>query len=128
MSRPAKYQTAEDIELVIESYFQNNASKPTVTGLALHLGFTSRQAILNYEAKSEFVDAIKRAKLRIEQYYEEALFSKYTIGAIFALKNFGWSDKFEGEIKHNGGITVSLNLNGNKIRQALDAGIPNQDN
>jgi len=43
---------------------------PTVTGLALALGFTSRQALLDYQAKKGFVDTVTRARsliLRLTQ-------------------------------------------------------------
>ena len=61
---------------------------PTVTGLALALGFTSRQALLNYQAKPEFVDTITRAKARVEQYAEERLFDRDgSNGAQFSLRN-----------------------------------------
>lgn len=66
---------------------------PTVTGLALALGFTSRQALLNYQAKPEFVDTITRAKARVEQYAEERLFDRDgSNGAQFSLRNNfkGW--------------------------------------
>lgn len=70
------------------------ARAPTVTGLALALGFTSRQALLNYQAKEEFVDAITRAKTRCEEYAESRLFDRDGArGAEFSLKyNFRWED------------------------------------
>ena len=60
----------------------------TVTGLALAIGFTSRQALLNYQGKPEFVDTITRAKSKVEAYAEERLFDKDgSSGAQFNLKN-----------------------------------------
>lgn len=50
-----------------------NSRPPTVTGLALALGFTSRMALLNYQAKKEFVDTITRAKTMVEAYTEQRL-------------------------------------------------------
>ncbi len=91
--RPRKYQTVEQLQAAIDDYFETT-KKVTVTGLALHLGFNSRQSLINNEGYSEeFLDAIKRAKSRIEAYYEEHLVGKYAGGSIFALKNFGWKDK-----------------------------------
>ena len=72
------------------------ARPPTVTGLALALGFTGRQALLNYQAKQSFVDTVTRAKSRIEAYTEERLFDREGVqGAKFSLvNNFkGWSEK-----------------------------------
>jgi hypothetical protein len=71
--RPRKYQSVEQLQAAIDSYFEST-EKVTITGLALHLGFNSRQALINYEGyEPEFHDAIKRAKSRVEAYYEEHL-------------------------------------------------------
>ena len=85
----------------------------TITGLALALGFTSRQALLNYQEKPEFVDAITRAKARVEQYAEERLFDKDGAnGAKFSLANNfkGWAEKqqIEADVKNEVNICVEL--------------------
>lgn len=117
---PPKYKTANEMQKVIDAYFtecEGNivvdeeghaitdkygvpvkvGCRPlTITGLALALGFTSRQALLNYEAKDEFVDTITRAKAKVEQYAEERLFDKDGCnGAKFNLSNnfSGWSER-----------------------------------
>ncbi len=91
-------------------------SRPaTITGLAYHLGFTSRQALINYEEKPEFVDTIKRAKLRIEMAYEESIHGKNAAGPIFALKNFGWTDRQEVDQKTE--LSGSLSYTGINIIQ-----------
>jgi len=79
---------------------------PTITGLALFLGFESRQSFYDYESKGEFTYAIKRARLAIEKRYEQVLFSTTPTGAIFALKNFGWRDK--QEIETDGKVEVTV--------------------
>lgn len=120
VGRPPKYKTKEEIEEKIKAYFKKcegeilkddngkpvlnkwekpviiNCRPPTVTGLALALGFTSRQALLNYQAKREFVDTITRAKTMIEAYTEERLFDRDgTSGAQFSLRNnfAGWNEE-----------------------------------
>lgn len=72
-----------------------NAKPPTVTGLALSLGFTGRQALIDYQARPEFADTVTRAKARIEAYAEERLFDRDgQRGAEFSLKyNFRWADE-----------------------------------
>lgn len=73
---------------------------PTVTGLALALGFKSRQSLLNYQDTEEFFDTITRAKMVIEEYNEMRLYDREGVnGAKFNLiNNFkGWSDKSELE-------------------------------
>lgn len=66
------------------------------TGLALHLGFSSRDSLNDYGKKPGFSDSVKKALLRIESKYEKAAFTaRNAAGPIFALKNFGWKDKTE---------------------------------
>ena len=116
----------KEIEDLVQDYFENGVKMktvvlgppnarytievpvPTITGLCLFLGFESRQSFYAYEDKPEFSYTIKKARLLIETEYEEMLQTGNTTGAIFALKNFGWTDKQEidqtnrhsGEIKH----------------------------
>lgn len=61
----------------------------TVTGLALALGFTTRQSLLNYQHRSKrFQEIIERAKLRIENYAEMRLYDRDgSNGAKFNLQN-----------------------------------------
>lgn len=71
----------------------------TITGLALALD-TSRETLLDYEAKDEFSDTIKNAKDKCEHYVERTLFATGNVtGPIFNLKNnYNWKDKTEAEI------------------------------
>lgn len=118
VGRPPKYKSVEEIEDKIEQYFRecegeilkDDARNPilnkfgnpvivgkkplTVTGLALALGFASRQALLNYQGKKEFNDTITRAKSVVEKYAEERLFDRDgSNGAQFSLRNNfkGWN-------------------------------------
>lgn len=100
---PPFYESNEELSSKIDEYFasQELANEPiTITGLALYLGFCSRQSFYDYEEREQFSYTIKKARLRIENNYEQHLFSKAYPGAIFALKNFGWKDK--QEIEHSG--------------------------
>ena len=123
--RLPRYKTKEEIEEKIEAYFRScegealldengnavtdkggrpiliHQRPPTVTGLALALGFTSRQALLNYQAKPEFVDTITRAKSMVEAYTEERLFDRDgSNGAQFSLRNNfrGWNERQPSEL------------------------------
>lgn len=120
VGRPPKYESKEEIEEKIEAYFKKcegevlkydngepffnkygnpviiNQHPPTVTGLALALGFSSRMSLLNYQGKKEFMDTITRAKARVEAYAEERLFDRDgSNGAQFSLRNNfrGWNEK-----------------------------------
>ena len=141
VGRPPKYKSKEEIEEKIEQYFKDceghpltddegnpvynkwgypvivDRKPPTVTGLALALGFTNRLSLLNYQGKKEFVNTITRAKSRVEQYAEERLFDKDgTSGAQFSLRNNfkGWNgeqganedtlQKLDEVLKNIGGV------------------------
>ncbi len=70
------------------------AKPPTVTGLALALGFKTRQALILYQAKKEFQDVVLEAKSRVEEYNERQLYTRDgQRGAQFSLAhNFGWKE------------------------------------
>lgn len=89
-------------------------AKPwTVTGLALAIGFNSRQALLNYQNKPEFFDTITRAKAMVEQYAEERLFDKDGAnGAKFSLANNfdGWREKQQIEADVKNAVTICIDL------------------
>ncbi len=98
VGRPPKYSDVEKLSDSIDKYFkicEEKKRNPSITGLALYLGFESRQSFYDYEKNEEYSYTIKKARLRIENMYEEKLLSNTVTGAIFALKNLGWSDKQE---------------------------------
>jgi len=113
--RPPIYSedSEEDLATVVrlcDEYFKQLPEvnePPTVTGLTLFLGFDCKQTLYNYAKKQVFLDPIKRALTKIEQYHEIAtsMGDKCT-GNIFILKNFGWKDttsmEHSGEIKGSG--------------------------
>jgi hypothetical protein len=108
VGRPPIFENPEQLTEAIDGYLVGVPSeKWTITGLALSLGFESRQSFYDYEAKGEFSYIIKRARLHIEMAYEQKLSSNACTGAIFALKNMGWKDKVEQEI--HGAMPVTLN-------------------
>ena len=99
VGRPRKYITPTAMQEAIEGYFQKckkEERSPTICGLAIALDFVSRNSLLNYEGYSkEFFGIIKRAKLTVEDGYEQDLRGKNPTGPIFALKQFDWRDKTE---------------------------------
>lgn len=135
--RSPMYKTTNEMQKKIDAYFKECEGKPlcdengkpmldkngepimlgkrplTITGLALALGFTSRQALLNYQAKEEFVDTVTRAKAKVEQYAEERLFDKDGAnGAKFSLSNNfeGWREKQQIEADVNSEINITVEL------------------
>lgn len=107
MSRPRKYDSADEMQKVIEDYFQKMTEEKglvTVSGLAYELGFESRQSMYDYKENAEFSYIIKRALLFVEMCYEMRVNGNNAAGPIFVLKNMGWKDKQETEL--SGGLSL----------------------
>lgn len=97
VGRPLKFENVEVLQAKIDDYFSvTPKDEQTWTGLALHLD-TSRETLREYKEREEFVDSLKKALLRIENGYEIDLKKRGQAGTIFALKNFGWTDRQEIE-------------------------------
>lgn len=135
MGRKPTFTSAEEMQEKIDAYFAscepellrdgdgtpmlNKNGEPvyvggrpmTIQGLALALGFTSRQSLLNYKAKREFVDTVTRARLRVEQYAAERLFDRDAQrGAQFTLAyGFGYArDAEEGKNRETQGVKIEI--------------------
>lgn len=96
----------------------------TVTGLANFLN-TSRETLINYEKRDEFIDTIKAAKDKCEHYWELQLLGAHATGPIFNLKNnYGWKDRSEIDARVEnvrpilGGASVSGN---DSTQEIIDA-------
>jgi len=79
---------------------------PMITGLALYLG-TSRETLMEYSEKDNFVDTIKYAKAKIEKAYELA--DDAPAMKIFKLSNFGW--KNQRDITTDQKVTANVTSN-----------------
>ena len=115
--RPPKYETVEELEKIIDDYFDSLKDDkgryidvPAVSELGLFIGL-SRQAIINYSGRPEFMDTIKKAKQTIETFLEKNLtVGKAPVGTIFNLKNnFDWKDRSEQLITNVEGDDEVLN-------------------
>lgn len=135
--RPPKYKTPEELQNAIDKYFKDcegikaldddsnpiitkygyvylvEPKPPTMSGLAIALGFLDRSALLNYQAKDEFYHTVRAAKGRVEQYAEMRLFDKDGAnGAKFSLANNfrGWRER--QDVNLGGGDTpLEVNIN-----------------
>lgn len=127
--RPLKFKTKEELDNAINAYFDNTPKEEwTWTGLALYMD-TSRQTLLNYEERPEFVDSIKKGLSRVENGYEIDLKKHGRTGTIFALKNFDWKDKKETDITSDGksiniivppAVAESFDINGTDKKTSGD--------
>lgn len=118
---PRKYTSVRAMQEAIDAYFKEceghpylddegcavldkygnpvivGAHPPTVTGLALALGFNTRKALIDYQGRKEFMNTVTRAKARCEEYAEARLYDRDGAnGAKFSLGcNFGWNSEAE---------------------------------
>jgi hypothetical protein len=136
--RPPAYASCSEMQLKIDEYFKTGLKKrtvligkqpnqeaievevPTITGLCIYLGFESRQSFYDYEIKPDFTYTIKRARLFIEVEYEEQLQHGNTTGAIFALKNMGWTDKIEQTLQGGDKPVQIEDLTGMTTKELVD--------
>lgn len=121
VGKPLRFKTVQELEIAIDDYFNecDNRLKEihnkegesvavtlpepyTMAGLAYALGI-SRQTLIDYKNRDEYLDAIKKARARVERDVERRLLeTPNQTGAIFNLKNnFGWRDKTEIEATLN---------------------------
>lgn len=117
VGQPLKFKTPEDLQKKVDEYFAHcdnrvkevynkelgdhilvsNPEPYTMSGLGVWLD-VDRQTILNYAAKDQYFDTIKKARAKVEADVERRMSDKetFTPGLIFNAKNnFGWVDKAE---------------------------------
>ena len=102
--RPLTVGTPEEFDRLVDEYEarcieqtqESGVHTPlTFSGMARFLGFADRQSFYDYKKRDAFSCSVKRAQLLIESEYESRLNGHNVAGAIFALKNHGWSDRQE---------------------------------
>ena len=117
MARPPLWNTPQEFEQAADLYFESckpcgedkEGEIPTVNGLCLALG-CCRETLWDYSRKPEFSDAVKRARTRLEMAWEKRLAGTACTGAIFWLKNQGWSDKTTTELTGSVDVVGSYRL------------------
>lgn len=105
VGRPRKFTDPEHFAAKVDAYFarmEKNQRAPSISELALDLGFCDRRSFTEYEDyEPEFSDTVKRARLRVEVDRQQRLISRdlFTPGVIFDLKNnHGWKDQTQQEL------------------------------
>ena len=109
---------------VVDEYFtkcETAKRSPSVTGLALALGYADRRSLWKIEKdhpSSPIVDALKRARGRIEEHIIQLLHrgGNNTIGTICVAKNtLHWTDGKDDELKR--ALVLTLD---DKTRAAIE--------
>lgn len=103
-ARTPFFATPEEMQERIDLYFAgiDESNPPTVSGLALFLGFCDRVSLSDYKRKNAaFSFVVKKAITCISEYAEKILLNGKVspTGAIFWLKNHRWSDEIKSEVK-----------------------------
>lgn len=106
-------QESETIDVKI---WDREPEPATITGLALYLGFESRQSLYDYEKNKEFSYIIKKAKFKVEHEYEKKLSYDKCTGSVFALKNMGWSDRMDIQ-QNNTNVNLNADLSEDDIKK-----------
>lgn len=137
--QPPKYSTPQAMQEAIDLYFDDCPDKrkipvgdtfaeipcPTISGLAMHLGFCDRRSMYDYEKRPEYSHTIKSARNRMAKEYEMDLrFGRNQSGAIFALKNFGWTDS--ATINHSGKVDSNITV-GPPVLNFKEKKVPTDD-
>ncbi len=102
MKKLKYFRERDTLTDLIEIYFAQTADNPqsrvrkklppTIIGLALHLGFNSKDDFDQYETRGRYKKLIERARFRVMAYYESRLHCPSPAGAMFVLKSMGWHD------------------------------------
>ena len=106
----------QTVEQVCDAYLsrcETDERMPTLTEWALELGYSSAQALGDFERRhcaTPCAPALKRARARIEVVWVQHLASgrNNPAGYIFGLKNqFNWRDKSDDELRHSVVLTLT---------------------
>ena len=119
---PPLYNSPQELQSKIDEYF-NSDSKYTIAGLCLFLGFASRQSFYDYENKPNFAYTIKKARLRLEEYYEsKVLTAGIQTGVMYMLNCFKYQEPIDNEIQNKNkkpDLSSLTNEDLNKLIKAL---------
>ena len=104
----------QKFENKVKRYFEGEGSY-TFSGLFLFLGI-SKSKYQKLKKDPEYKDAIDYAQAKMEQQYEEKLMGTSPTGAIFALKNMGWSDQAKIDLAVGEIVPVEQLLKGARMK------------
>lgn len=110
VGRPLKIESPEQMKQILNEYFETTEeNKITLTGICLALNL-DKSNFYEYEKREGYEEIVKRARMIVENSYEISLRENGRTGDIFALKNFGWTDKQEIDNNTQGKVTIINSL------------------
>lgn len=105
---PKKFNSPEEFDQLVDAFFEDCEESwhdekrksvfPTLHRLIIWMGFCDARHILDWlktEMGRDYDMQWRRARTLVADGYEQRLPGTTPTGAIFALKNMGWSDKQE---------------------------------
>ena len=108
-------------KMCLVEFKKDDGIRPTLTGLAYHLGFHSIAQMKSWEKKPVYQMLINKCMMLVENYYE-SMGPGGGAFSIFALKNLGWTDlplqEGQGGVKVNE-VIVTIHKGG-KVKQLKD--------
>ncbi len=119
--KPRIISSPEEFEKRVLAYrarCQANEEPMTFTGLVLALGLAFRTSLHEYQKRPEFRQVCAWAKTLVEHEYEKRLYSQAPAGAIFALKNYGWTDR--QDVAHSGNIQHDIRAVRERVESRLE--------
>lgn len=127
MGRPPAFESVKDLEDRCQAYASRIETDddfvPTVNELAISLGI-SRETLNQYRNKPDFADALKNVFGKLESWWEKRLAANGCTGAIFWLKNQGWTDKTEQVVTANVNLREMPDADVDTRIAALMANVP----
>ena len=109
---PAYYLTVDEFNRRANDYALNVknievSGKPCISGLAMYMGFESKQSLYDYGKRKKFSYSVSHMRQYIENAHENRLYGERPQGAIFALSCMGWHATTE-TINTNNNLTVEI--------------------
>jgi len=133
-----KYKTAAKLQAKVDEYFVKE-DKPTISGMALFLGYLDRQSIYDLlKLNDDRSCIIRQAVAKIESFFERKMTESGNVsGPMFWLKchsnakNIGkhWCDRQDIDITTDGEKInpMQVIVNSNEIKNALNKAVEDAD-
>lgn len=136
--KPHTFATAKKLQTAVDSYLLSHKEHPTISGLALSLGYADRQSIYDLLKQNDSYSCIiKQAITFIESVFEEHLHrAAPTQGAQFWLRVHSnakatgrqWCDQQQVDMTSAGkSMPISIVINKTETANALEAAVQDAD-
>lgn len=108
-----KVETPEKFDKAVEEYVEYKTKKKeplTISGALLWMGIYDQHTLARYAERDGFAPSVKRLQVVVREGYERRMHTTQPTGAIFALKNMGWSDRVEAAVTNPDGTPLTIKV------------------